>query len=55
MTFAFSIWLQMVRKYDKGTFCKFQQYLGLVNMFTAEEFSEARVFMHLSKHVFRSQ
>ena len=24
-------------------------------MFTAEEFSETRPFMHLSKHVFRSQ
>ena len=39
----------------KVLFCRFQQFLGLVNTFTGEGFSEARLFMHLSKYVFRSQ
>ena len=30
-------------------------FFTLLNMFTAKGFSETRPFMHLSKHIFRSQ
>ena len=39
----------------KVLFCRFQEFSGLVNTFTAKGFSETSLVMHLNKHIFRSQ
>ena len=55
ITFFNSIWLKIKTKYDKSTFCRFQEFLGVVNTFTAKAFSERNPIMHFNKHIFRSQ
>ena len=39
----------------KVPFCMFQEFLGLVNTFTAERFLQTSLVMHLNKYVFQSQ
>ena len=39
----------------KVLFCRFHQFLGLVNTFTAKGFSETSPVIHLNKHILRSQ
>ena len=39
----------------KVPFWRFQEFLGLVNMFTAKGFSERSPVMHLNKRMLRSQ
>ena len=36
-------------------FCRFQEFLGLVNTFIAKGFSERSPLMHLNKHILRNQ
>ena len=49
------IWLRMTKKSEiKVLFWRFLLFLGLINMFTAKQYSEARPFIDLSKHTFQS-
>ena len=43
-----------MKKWHKIVFLQFEHFLGLVDTFTPEGFSETGHFMHLSIHVLRS-
>ena len=55
ITFSESIWLRMIIKLDKSTFCIFEEFSGVVNRFTAKGFSERSPTKHLKKQMTQSQ
>ena len=43
------------KSWIKVLFCRFQEFFGLVNAFTAKGFSDKSPLMHVNKHIFWSQ